>query len=207
MISEAKNIYLCPSEVKDKYILRFAVCAKSSTQKDIEYSWQEIRRLGDQVLAECKETKFHKSISQAASNLIRKSYFTSSAVMSSNSSSNSGSSVTTVANGASALERSVASEQISFEQVAVKMNGKMHLPLAYTNNRDVGAVALPRLNDLTTAYTNLLEAAGEDITREGLLKTPERAAKAFQFFTDGYHKDLKSRLSPFTPSLGHTNKL
>ena len=56
-------------------------------------------------------------------------------------------------------------------------------------------VNLPRLDDLATAYTNLLEAAGEDINREGLLKTPERAAKAFQFFTSGYHVDLKGKVT------------
>jgi len=58
---------------------------------------------------------------------------------------------------------------------------------------DISVVSLPRFNDLKTAYANLLEAAGEDISREGLLKTPERAAKAFQFFTGGYHQDLRGK--------------
>lgn len=50
----------------------------------------------------------------------------------------------------------------------------------------------PRHEDLKMAYSNLLEAAGEDILREGLLRTPERAANAFEFFTAGYRQDLKS---------------
>lgn len=74
------------------------------------------------------------------------------------------------------------------------INGKINMPACINRSpSEVSVVALPRLNDLKTAYTNLLEAAGEDINREGLLKTPERAAKAFQFFTTGYHQDLKGK--------------
>lgn len=36
-----------------------------------------------------------------------------------------------------------------------------------------------------------LEAIGENPEREGLLKTPERVAKAWEFITMGYHKTLE----------------
>lgn len=36
------------------------------------------------------------------------------------------------------------------------------------------------------SYRNIIEQVGEDVKREGLLKTPERAAKAIQYLTHGY---------------------
>ena len=41
----------------------------------------------------------------------------------------------------------------------------------------------------------LLRAIGEDPDREGLLKTPDRVARALQFLTKGYHEDPSAILN------------
>lgn len=46
------------------------------------------------------------------------------------------------------------------------------------------------LDDLTQAYSAMIEAVGEDPDREGLLRTPNRAARALAFLTQGYQQDL-----------------
>jgi len=47
---------------------------------------------------------------------------------------------------------------------------------------------------LSEAYKNIIKQIGEDENREGLLKTPERIAKAMQFMTQGYEMDAKTIL-------------
>ncbi|CAL8364283.1 unnamed protein product [Gadus morhua 'NCC'] len=46
------------------------------------------------------------------------------------------------------------------------------------------------LPSLATAYTSILRGLGEDPQRQGLLKTPRRAATAMQFFTKGYQEKI-----------------
>lgn len=48
---------------------------------------------------------------------------------------------------------------------------------------------------LAEKYRVILEDLGEDPNREGLLKTPERVAKAMQFFMQGYEQDPEKIIS------------
>ena len=45
------------------------------------------------------------------------------------------------------------------------------------------------IDSLKEKYEVILEEIGEDPNREGLLKTPERVAKAMQYLTHGYNTD------------------
>ena len=45
---------------------------------------------------------------------------------------------------------------------------------------------------LKAHYSQVITTLGEDITREGLEKTPERIAKAMQFITQGYGQDAEA---------------
>lgn len=45
--------------------------------------------------------------------------------------------------------------------------------------------------DNSKVYADLLTNLGEDIKRDGLLKTPTRAAKAMEFLTKGYDEKLE----------------
>ena len=53
-------------------------------------------------------------------------------------------------------------------------------------------------SSISEMFSGMINTLGEDSSREGLVKTPERAAKAMQFLTQGYQQDagaiLKSAL-------------
>jgi len=46
------------------------------------------------------------------------------------------------------------------------------------------------LDRIANAYRELLHSIGEDVDREGLRRTPDRAARALEFLTQGYRQDL-----------------
>ncbi|MFT4830376.1 MAG: GTP cyclohydrolase I [Psychroserpens sp.] len=49
-------------------------------------------------------------------------------------------------------------------------------------------------SEVEDGYSRIIEEIGEDVSREGLLKTPERAAKAMLFLTQGYKQDAEEIL-------------
>ena len=49
---------------------------------------------------------------------------------------------------------------------------------------------MKELDNLKQLTHSLLKEIGENPKREGLLKTPERVAKAWKFISKGYNQDL-----------------
>lgn len=47
------------------------------------------------------------------------------------------------------------------------------------------------VDKLSEHYAEIIKSLGEDSSRDGLVDTPQRAAKAMQFLTDGYNKTVE----------------
>lgn len=56
-------------------------------------------------------------------------------------------------------------------------------------------------------FTRFLEYVGEDPTREGLLETPKRMAKAWKFWTSGYGEDPDSVFKEFSDGGEHYDEM
>ena len=69
-------------------------------------------------------------------------------------------------------------------------NGETELQAAERRLSKIPRCGAARIAKLEESYLALLEAIREDPQREGLLRTPQRAAKAFEFLTNGYRQDL-----------------
>ena len=69
-------------------------------------------------------------------------------------------------------------------------NGETELQAATRRIAQIPRCGAARLASLERSFVEVLEAVGEDPQREGLLKTPGRAARAFEFLTGGYRQSL-----------------
>ena len=73
----------------------------------------------------------------------------------------------------------------------MKHDGNSELEVSERLTRKVNRLDGRRLDVLETAFHEILEAVGEDPDRQGLLKTPSRAARAFEFLTQGYRQSVE----------------
>jgi GTP cyclohydrolase I len=69
-------------------------------------------------------------------------------------------------------------------------NHETELEAAERRIRNLPRCGAAKLASMEQSYLELLAAIGEDPQREGLLKTPTRAARAFEFLTNGYRQSI-----------------
>ncbi len=70
----------------------------------------------------------------------------------------------------------------------------MDKPKAMLDYERIETYAPEKLKQLEYHYKEILKLIGEDVEREGLVKTPLRVAKSIQFLTQGYDHDPREIL-------------
>jgi GTP cyclohydrolase IA len=73
---------------------------------------------------------------------------------------------------------------------ATSQNHETELQAAERRIKNIPRCGAAKLAGMEKSFLELLEAIGEDPEREGLLRTPTRAARAFEFLTNGYRQSL-----------------
>nr|AAC04308.1 GTP cyclohydrolase I [Drosophila melanogaster] len=112
---------------------------------------------------------------------------------------------TTEASAASAtsgtdLTVSKNSQQLKLEMLNLELasNGSGHEKCTFHHDLELDHKPPTRealLPDMARSYRLLLGGLGENPDRQGLIKTPERAAKAMLYFTKGYDQSLEDVLN------------
>jgi GTP cyclohydrolase I len=71
-----------------------------------------------------------------------------------------------------------------------KQDGQSDFDTSERLTRSVNRLEQSDVSALESSFHQILESVGEDPRREGLLKTPGRAARAFEFLTQGYRQSI-----------------
>lgn len=68
--------------------------------------------------------------------------------------------------------------------------------MVHIDSQEITAkVVEPVVAELETKFQSIIELVGEDPEREGLVKTPHRAAKAMAYFTKGYTQSIEDTVN------------
>lgn len=68
--------------------------------------------------------------------------------------------------------------------ILVNLKHKLKMPYKKFEEYNIETI-----QDVKESFQSIIKEIGEDANRDGLKKTPERAAKAIQFLTQGYEQD------------------
>jgi GTP cyclohydrolase I len=72
----------------------------------------------------------------------------------------------------------------------LKHDGESDFDVSERLARQTNPVLPDQIEELTHAFREILAAVGEDPERQGLARTPGRAARAFEFLTQGYRQNV-----------------
>jgi GTP cyclohydrolase I len=72
----------------------------------------------------------------------------------------------------------------------ITQDRETELEAAERRIRNLPRCRAAKLEGMEHSFRDLLESVGEDPERQGLVRTPARAARAFEFLTQGYRQDL-----------------
>lgn len=88
-------------------------------------------------------------------------------------------------------ESNVEKDDLLLNDNHLKTNRMPNLPIITFNKKisNKKEDTIP-LDNMVEAYKSIISHLGEDINRQGLLKTPQRAAKAMLYFTKGYEENF-----------------
>lgn len=98
-------------------------------------------------------------------------------------------------NGYHSSQQKSQSTEMTSKKAATEttMNGHSEAMVRHESREyDDQVMIKERCEEIANAYSSIIESIGEDPTRQGLLKTPQRAAKAILHFTKGYEENLES---------------
>lgn len=56
-INDRKKIFMVPGTYRDNFIIRFVICGMNPQEKDVEFAWNEIREVADELLSDLEEGK------------------------------------------------------------------------------------------------------------------------------------------------------
>jgi GTP cyclohydrolase I len=87
-------------------------------------------------------------------------------------------------------------QKTSMQNTSVNRNGSIHDAddIEFTDRfyTKIESYGMDTIEQISESYRSIIERLGEDPEREGLVKTPERIAKAMQFLTQGYAQDAEA---------------
>lgn len=54
-INDAGKIYVIPAQLRETYIIRFAICSRYTELSDVQSSWEEIRLQANEIVGQRDE--------------------------------------------------------------------------------------------------------------------------------------------------------